>query len=126
LFSVAIPLIMEALPEVNYHVARGRQPDARDADADRNFEDALGYLIPSFLSFDMCTYPWYHSSGATNYNNVQDAEMDRMLEAQRAESDPDARNDTYPANHLRTAWHNYVLNYRAHAWIGSYGCYSNY
>lgn len=32
----------------------------------------------------------------------------------------------YPANHSRQAWHNYVINYRPHAWIGAYGCYSNY
>jgi peptide/nickel transport system substrate-binding protein len=140
--TVAIPLISETLPEAVISWREVDNPTHATLMADRNFEDALGYLIPSFLSFDMCTYPWYHTNGATNYNNTQDADMDRMLEAQRQESDLAARREiwqqiwdrvhdqvweiAYPANHQRAAWHNYVLNYRPHSWIGAYGCYSNY
>ncbi|MPZ98631.1 MAG: hypothetical protein GEU80_04680 [Dehalococcoidia bacterium] len=91
--NLALPLINEALPEVRASWREVDNPTHATLMADRNFDEALGYLIPSFLSFDMCCYPWYHSDGATNYNNVNDAEMDSMLEAQRAESDLEARKE---------------------------------
>jgi ABC-type transport system substrate-binding protein len=139
--QVVIPMLRDSLKELDVSYREVDNPTHATLMADRNFEDALGYLIPSFLSFDMCTYPWYHSKGATNYKNVNDPEMDRLLVQQRQLADPQARKEVwrkiwdrvhdqvweiaYPAAHRREAWHNYVLNYRPHSWMGNYTCYTN-
>jgi peptide/nickel transport system substrate-binding protein len=139
--EAVIPLISQSLPEVNISFREVDNPTHATLMADRNFKDALGYLIPSFLSFDMTTYPWYHSEGAVNYNNVNDPKMDEMLERQRSELDETARKGqwreiwdyihdqvweiAWPSAFQRSAWHNYVLNYRPHAWMGAYICYTN-
>jgi peptide/nickel transport system substrate-binding protein len=139
--QVVIPMLRENLKELDVSYREVDNPTHATLMADRNFEDALGYLIPSFLSFDMCTYPWYHSKGATNYKNVKDPEMDRLLEQQRTLSNPQERKEVwrkiwdrvhdqvweiaYPAAHRREAWHNYVMNYRPHSWMGAYTCYTN-
>ena len=31
----------------------------------------------------------------------------------------------WPERLRRTAWHNYVLNYRSHGWMGSWSCYTS-
>lgn len=139
--QVVIPMLRDGLKEIDVSYREVDNPTHATLMADRNFEDALGYLIPSFLSFDMCTYPWYHSKGATNYKNVNDPEMDRLLDRQRQVANPQERKEiwmniwnrvhdqvweiAYPAAHRREAWHNYVLNYRPHSWMGAYGCYTN-
>lgn len=139
--NIALPLINAALPEVNITWREVDNPTHATMMADRNFPDALGYLIPPFYSFDLCTYPWYHSTGAVNYNNVDDPTIDDLLERQRTEADVDARKTlwreiwdrihdqvweiAYPAALMRGGWHNYVLGYRPHAWMGAYGCYTS-
>jgi len=139
--NIALPLINAALPEVNITWREVDNPTHATMMADRNFPDALGYLIPPFYSFDLCTYPWYHSDGAVNYNNVSDATLDGLLETQRTEANPEARQAlwkdiwdrihdqvyeiAYPAALQRSGWHNYVLGYRPHAWMGAYGCYTS-
>ena len=67
--------------------------------------------------------------------------MDKLLEGQRAETDPEAKKELwqqvwdmihdqvwdvwYPVGLSRTAWHNYVLNYRPHGLMGGFVCYTS-
>ena len=111
--------------------------------SDRNFPETMGIVWgPPSYSMDQWSYAWWHTTGSLNYNASGNAEMDALLDEQRAEADPEARleiwnkmftiihdqvwNFWWPESLTRTAFHNYVLNYRPHSWIGAYGCYSNY
>jgi ABC-type transport system substrate-binding protein len=89
---------------------------------------------------DQWVYPFYHSSGSLNYGSVNDADLDALLVAQRAEGDADAQKALwqqiwdrihdqvyqmwFPERLQRPAHNNYILNYRTHGWVGTYTCYS--
>ena len=48
------------------------------------------------------TYPWYHSQGGLNHANVNDAEMDRLLVAQRRETNPERQKELWKQIEART------------------------
>jgi ABC-type transport system substrate-binding protein len=88
---------------------------------------------------DQWIYPWWHTDGGLNYNNVNDTDLDALLVAQRAEVDPEAKKQIWqqvwdrihdqvydfwwPEADGRRGWHNYMLNYRGHGLMGTYVCY---
>jgi ABC-type transport system substrate-binding protein len=90
---------------------------------------------------DMWIYPFYHSQAGNNYGSINDPELDTLLEGQRAETDDAARKELwqqiwdrihdkvyhawFPEPFIRDIWHNYMLNYRPHAMMGSYTCYAS-
>jgi ABC-type transport system substrate-binding protein len=90
---------------------------------------------------DQWIFPFYHSTGGTNYGNVNDPELDSMLELQRVQADPEEQKETwkkvydrihdkvyqawFPEPLIRVAWHNYVMNHRYHGLMGSFVCYAN-
>ena len=76
-----------------------------------------------------------------NYNNVNDPAMDKLLEDQRAETDPEAQKDLWlqiwdkiffevwdvwhPEALARFAFHDYMINYRYHGQMGGIACYQS-
>jgi len=110
---------------------------------DRNFEWATGMTFgPPAYSVDQSVFPFYHSAGGANFGNLNDPEMDRLVEAQRKEQDPEAQKEIWldiwnreldivydvflplSGGNGGSFWHNYVINWRPHG-IGSSTCYGN-
>jgi len=108
--------------------------------SDHNFDATIGIVWgPAGFSMDQWIFPWYHTGGSLNYNSAGDTDLDAILERQRASSDPAEKKqlwqqvwDTihdqvwdlwWPEALLRYAWHNYVINYRPHGWMGNWTCY---
>jgi len=132
------------LPEIQFNIRVVDNPTAVQMLNDRNYEDTMNVTWgPPAYSVDQMVFPWYLSTGGVNHANVNDAEMDRLLLAQRAESNPEAQRELwiqieqrifdqvwnvfFPAQmYVREIWHNYVLNYRPHG-ISRSGmtCYLN-
>ncbi len=140
LSQLVVPGINQNLPEVNITFREVDNPTHVTLMSDRNFDSMIGFLWgPPGYSMDQWIYPFYHSAGSLNYGSVNDAELDDLLVKQRAETDPAAQAELwkqvydrihdkvyqawFPEQLIRTTWHNYILNYRHHAWIGSYTCY---
>ncbi len=137
-----VPGINERLPEVNIRYLNVDQQTYTEALSNRDFESAIGIQWgPPGYSMDQWIYPWWHSRGGLNFNNVNDAELDTLLNRLRAETDEGARHELWrkiwarvhdrvydiwwPEAHTRGAQHNYLLNMRWHALIGSYLCYGS-
>ena len=90
---------------------------------------------------DQWIYPWYHTEGGLNYNAAGSPALDELLVAQRREADPAAKKEIWqqvwdaihdqvwdfwwPEGFAESAWHNYVLNFRPHGWMGSASCYTS-
>ncbi len=142
LSELVVPGINQNLPEVKFTFERVDNPTHVTLMSDRNFPDTVGFLWgPAGYSMDQWIYPFYHSQGGTNYGNVNDPQLDTLLESQRTEPDPDTQKDLwkqvydrihdkvyqawFPEALVRSTWHNYVMNYRQHALMGSIVCYSN-
>ena len=141
--EILAPMYAE-LPEIQFNVRVVDNPTAVQMLNDRNYEDTMNVTWgPPAYSVDQMVYPCYLSTGGVNHANVNDAEMDRLLVAQRAESAPEAQRELwlqieqrifdqvwnvfFPAQmYVRDLWHNYVLNYRPHG-ISRSGmtCYLN-
>ena len=137
-----IPGINTNLPEVKIGFRQVDNPTHVTLLSDRNFDDTIGIVWgPPGHSMDQWIYPWWHSSGGLNYNNVSDAELDGYLEAQRTETDFEAKREIWqkvwdrihdqvwdawwPEALSRHGWHNYILNMRPHALMGSFICYTS-
>ncbi|MBI2887560.1 MAG: ABC transporter substrate-binding protein [Chloroflexi bacterium] len=108
---------------------------------EKKFEEMTGVIwgIPQY-TVDGGIYPWWHSKGAKNFDNLKDPEMDRLLDAQRVEADPAKRKvllkqiwDRYldqvyqiwfTAPRRIAGWRSYVKNHRYHGVIGSLACYT--
>ena len=137
-----IPGINASLPEVNIRYRSVEQQTYVELLSSRDFESAIGIVWgPPGYSMDQWIYPWWHSRGSLNYNNVGDMELDGMLDQQRAATDATAQRSLWrsiwdrvhdqvydvwwPEAHTRGVQHNYVLNMRWHALIGSYLCYAS-
>ncbi len=135
-----IPGVMGALPEVNISFREVDNPTQVTLLSDRNFSDSIGIVWgPPGYSMDQWVYPWYHTGGSLNYNAKGDAELDALLEQQRAEANMEAKTELWgqiwdiihdrvwdfwwPQAFGRLAWHNYVLNFRGHGWMSSWTCY---
>ncbi len=140
--SLVIPSINQNLPEVNITFREIDNPTYITMISDRNFDSVTGFLWgPPGYSMDQWVYPFYHSAGSLNYGSVNDPDLDALLVAQRAEGDADAQKAQwqqiwdrihdqvyqmwFPERQGRPVHNNYVLNMRAHGWIGSYTCYAN-
>ena len=97
---------------------------------------------PPVYSVDQAVYPWYHSKGGLNHNNVNDAEMDRLVTAQRQESNEEAKVEIwreietrifdqvwevfFPGTaNRRTFWHNYLINLRPASVSATFSCYGD-
>lgn len=134
----------EQIPELDFTARVVDNPTAVQMLNDRNFEDTMNITWgPPAYSVDQMVFPWYLSTGGLNHASINDAEMDRLLLAQRAESDPEAQRELwlqiehrifdevwnifFPAQmYVRDFWHNYVLNYRPHGITRSgMTCYLN-
>lgn len=107
----------------------------------RSFNEAVGVIWgPPQYGADGWIYPYYITGGGLNYNGVADPDLDRMLRAQRAETDPDRRrqilrdidrhlNDQnyeiwWPQSWYRHMWPAFVKNFRQHGFAGTSQCYS--
>ncbi len=140
--QLAIPAINQNLPEVNITFREVDNPTHVTLMSDRNFDEMIGFLWgPPGYSMDQWLFPFYHSAGSLNYGSINDAALDDLLVAQRAETDAAAQKDLWmqistlvhdqvyqawwPVGFSRAGWHNYVMNYRYHGIAGSWGCYSS-
>ncbi len=131
------------VPEIEFQIRVVDNPTAVTILNDRNFEDTVNITWgPPAYSVDQMVFPWYHSQGGLNHNNVDDPAMDRLLEQQRAEPDPEAQLDLwrqidemvldqvwdvfFPKDNTfrRELWHNYMVNFRPHG-LSTYTCYAN-
>jgi len=141
LAQLVVPGINQSLPEVNITFREVDNPTHVTLMSDRNFDTMIGFLWgPPGYSMDQWIYPFYHSAGSLNYGSVNDPELDELLVAQRAETNADAQLEIwrqvydrihdkvyqawFPEEQNRSVFHNYALNLREHAWIGSYTCYA--
>ena len=137
-----IPGINAQLPEVSFRYRNVDQQTYIESLSNRDFQSAIGIQWgPPGYAMDQWVYPWWHSRGALNYNNVNDIELDVLLERQRAETDSSAQRELWraiwdrvhdrvydvwwPEAHTRGAQHSYVLNMRWHGLIGSYLCFGS-
>ncbi len=137
-----VPSINEHLPEVNIRYRAVEQQTYVELLSNRNFESAIGIVWgPPGYAMDQWVYPWWHSRGGLNYNNVNDIELDILLERQRAETDSSEQRELWrkiwdrvhdqvydvwwPEAYTRGAQHNYVMNMRWHGLIGSYLCFGS-
>ncbi len=138
--QVVIPGIMDSVPEVNISFRQVDNPTQVTLLSDRNFNESIGIVWgPPGYAMDQWIYPWYHTEGGLNYNSKGNAELDQLLVDQRAEPDLEAKKEIWgkvwdtihdqvwdiwwPQANGRTAWHNYVMNWR----IGGFAstCYIN-
>jgi len=130
------------IPEIRFNVREVDNPTAVSMLNDRNFDDTMNITWgPPAYSVDQAVFPWYLSTGGLNFNNVDDAEMDRLLIAQRGEGNADAQKEIWQQIEARIfdqVWdvffpetvfrreifHNQLMNYRVHG-IGNFVCYAN-
>ncbi len=140
--EVVIPALNQNLPEVNISFRQVDNPTQVTMLSDRNFNETIGIVWgPPGYSMDQWIFPWYHTEGSLNYNAAGNEDLNALLEKQRAETDLEAKKETWqqvwdiihdqvwnfwwPERLTRTAWHNYVLNYRRHGITGSWSCYNS-
>ena len=137
-----VPGINEQLPEVAIRYRNVDQQTYVDSLASRSFDAAIGIQWgPPGYAMDQWIFPWWHSRGGLNFNNVDDIELDLLLEQQRAETDAAARQALWlkiwervhdrmydvwwPEPHVRGVQHHYVMNMRWHGLAGSYTCFGS-
>ena len=142
LAQLVVPGINQNLAEVDITFREVDNPTHVTLMSDRNFDTMIGFLWgPPGYAMDQWIYPFYHSEGSLNYGSINDAALDDLLVKQRSESNADAQKELwfdiqahihdkvyqawFPEVMARPVWHNYMLNFRHHGWIGSYGCYSS-
>jgi peptide/nickel transport system substrate-binding protein len=142
LSEVVVPGINQSLPETNITWKKVDNPTHVTLMSDRNFEEAIGFLWgPPAYPMDQWIYPFFHSTGSTNYGSINDATLDDLLVKQRKATDTATKKDLwmqiynrihdqvyqawFPEARVRIAWQNYMLNYRYHAFMGSYVCYTS-
>ena len=82
----------DLIPEIQANIRQVDNPTAVSMLNARDFDDTMNITWgPPVYSVDQAVYPWYHSKGGLNHNNVNDAEMDRLVTAQRQEMDEEAK-----------------------------------
>jgi ABC-type transport system substrate-binding protein len=131
------------IPELDFKVRQVDNPTAVQMLNDRNYEDTMNITFgPPVYAVDQALYPFYHSTAGLNHNNVNDAEMDRLVTAQRREQNPERQKELwkqaedrildqmwsvyYPtAAFQRVFYHNYVINIRPHGIGASLNCYAD-
>ena len=139
--EILIPGLNDAVPEVEVSFRQVDNPTQVTLLSDRNFEDSIGIVWgPVGFSMDQNIFGWWHTEGGLNYNNAGSAELDALLEKQRALTDLAEKKEVWqqvwdvihdqvwdlwwPEAFSRYAWHNYALNYRPHGATGSDACYT--
>lgn len=139
--EIVIPGVLANLPQMDISFREVDKPTHVTLLANGNFDDGIGIVRgPAGFSMDQWIYPWWHSRGGLNFNNVNDPAMDKLLEDQRDESDPEAKQAIWqqvwdhihdqvwdiwwPEAFNRSAWHNYAINYRPHGLMGGFLCYT--
>ena len=139
--EILIPGLNAAVPEVKVSFREVDNPTQVTLLSDRNFDATIGIVWgPPGYAMDQWIYPWYHTTGGLNYNAKGSAELDALLDQQRAVASLDEKKaiwqqvwDTihdqvwdlwWPEALLRRNWHNYVLNYRGHGLMGPFTCYN--
>jgi peptide/nickel transport system substrate-binding protein len=142
LSELVVPGIAQNLPEVKIGWRQIDNPTHVTLMSDRNYPELIGFLWgPPGFSMDLWIYPFYHSTGGTNYGSINDAELDAKLDAQRAAPTLEEKKEIwqwiwerihdkvyqawFPEPLVRSAWPNFMLNFREHALNGTYGCYSS-
>jgi ABC-type transport system substrate-binding protein len=134
---------LQKIAELDFKPREVDNPTAVTMLNDRNYEDTMNITWgPPVYSVDQAVFPWYYSKGGLNHNNVNDAEMDRLVVAQRKEQKLEAKkelwlqieariydqvwNRFFPTSGIaRTFWHNYVINVRPHGISGTLSCYGD-
>jgi peptide/nickel transport system substrate-binding protein len=135
--------MVDKIPEIEFKAREVDNPTAVQMLNDRNFEDTMNITFgPPVYAVDQALYPFYHSTGGLNHNNVKDAEMDRLVTAQRRETNPEAQKELWKqaedrifdqvwqvffpgASVARTFWRNYVVNFRPHGIASVLSCYGD-
>lgn len=138
-----VPIYDQNVPEIRGNFRQVDNPTAVTMLNARDFDDTMNITWgPPVYSVDQAVYPWYHSQGGLNHNNVNDAEMDRLVVAQRQEQDPEGKLELWrqiEARYLdqvwdifwptaaiqRTVWHNYLANFRPHGIANDFSCYGD-
>ncbi|MEZ4503886.1 MAG: ABC transporter substrate-binding protein [Dehalococcoidia bacterium] len=141
--QIMIPMLVENLPEVKANFREVDNPTAVTMLNDRNFDDTMNITWgPPVYSVDQAVFPWYHSQGGLNHNNVNDATMDDLVTKQRAEQNPEAQTELwrqiedrifdqvwevfFPGTAInRIFWHNYMVNFRPHGIASVLSCYGD-
>ncbi|MEZ4502155.1 MAG: ABC transporter substrate-binding protein [Dehalococcoidia bacterium] len=141
--EILIPGLNSAVPEVEVSFRQVDNPTQVTLLSDRNFDDSIGIVWGPFgFSMDQNIFGWWHTQGGLNYNAAGNAELDMLLEKQRALTDAAEKKEVWqqvwdiihdqvwdlwwPEAYRRYAWHNYALNYRPHGATGPVGsCYTS-
>lgn len=142
LAELVVPGINANLPEVDITFREVDNPTHVTLMSDRNFDDTIGFLWgPAGYSMDQWLFPFYHSTGGTNYGSIDDPALDALLEKNRSLAPGDEQKQVwldvfehihdqvyqawFPEPLVRVAWKNYVMNHRYHGLMGSYVCYAS-
>ena len=141
--EIMLPNYEAVLPELKANFREVDNPTAVTMLNDRNFEDTMNATWgPPVYSVDQAVFPWYHSQGGLNHNNVDDPTMDDLVSKQRAEQNPEAQVELWkqieerifdqvwevfmPGVAInRTFWHNYMINFRPHGIASVLSCYGD-
>ncbi len=131
------------VPEIRANIREVDNPTAVSMLNARDFQDTMNITWgPPVYSVDQAVYPWYHSAGGLNHNNVNDAEMDRLVTAQRQETNEEAKLEIwrdieerifdqvwevfFPGVGMnRIFWHNYMINFRPSSVASVFSCYGD-
>jgi ABC-type transport system substrate-binding protein len=140
--ELMVPMYQK-LPEIDFRVRQVDNPTAVQMLNDRNYEDTMNITFgPPVYAVDQALYPFYHSKAGLNHNNVSDAEMDRLVTAQRSEQNAERQKELWKqaedriydqvwqilfpvGGFRRTFWHNYVINLRPHGISAVLNCYGD-
>ncbi len=140
--SLMGPMYAE-VPEIRANIREVDNPTAVSMLNARDFEDTMNITWgPPVYAVDQAVYPWYHSTGGLNHNNVNDAEMDRLVTAQRQETNEEAKLQIwkdietrifdqvwevfFPGTGMnRIFWHNYMINFRPASVASVFSCYGD-
>jgi peptide/nickel transport system substrate-binding protein len=133
----------DKIPELAFKTRQVDNPTAVQMLNDRNYEDTMNVTYgPPVYAVDQALYPFFHSQAGLNHNNINDAEMDRLVTAQRREQNADRQKELwsqaearmldqvwsvyYPSTvNQRIFYHNYVINMRPHGIASTLSCYGD-
>ncbi len=133
----------DKIPEIDFKPRQVDNPTAVQMLNDRNYEDTMNVTYgPPVYAVDQALYPFFHSTAGLNHNNINDADMDRLVTAQRREQNPERQKELWKqaeARMLDQVWsiyfpsaafqriffHNYVVNIRPHGVGAALNCYAD-
>jgi ABC-type transport system substrate-binding protein len=135
--------MLDKIPEFDFKPRQVDNPTAVQMLNDRNYEDTMNVTYgPPVYAADQALYPFFHSTAGLNHNNINDAEMDRLVTAQRREQNPERQKELWKqaearmldqvwsvyfpsAAYQRIFFHNYVINMRPHGIASTLSCYGD-